>query len=355
MPLTPSEKIRVFQYATNRACAPYRLEGPARALNATGKFLVRTFHSFDRAVFRTLASDADIVVFQRVKMSLAFAKLRNALKQYGKWLVYEIDDDLLHLPPESRFAQKTPANFRQQIQDAIASCDAVQCSTESLAQVLSALHSDVAVFENQLLQTPSGEKQVYAERPAIIAYAAGEDHWLDWLTIKDVFNRTVEQLENNGFSPQVWILGGRNIFDSVQTHNKRYFPLAPHDAYLRIMSQADVSIAPLANNRFNQSKSDVKFLESAAARCAFVASDVVYAKSVQHDRTGLLFHNSEQFAAHLKALVENPTRIVPVVENAHRYVTSERLIEQHIHKRQSAYLRWNEMRSRLAGGRSPAC
>lgn len=285
-----------------------------------------------------------MVIFQRVKMSPAFAKLCDALKTLGKWLVYEIDDDLMHLPPQSRFVRAAPGDYAQRIRDAMAACDTVQCSTHNLGQVLSQTPAEVAVFENQLEQAPPLAEKPRGRRPLVIAYAAGEDHWLDWLTIKNEFNKTVAVLERHGLALQVWILGDRAIFDSVETANKQFFPLAPHNEYLRILSQLDISIIPLADNQFNRCKSDVKFLESAAAGCAVIASELVYAESIEHGRTGMLFANSEQFSSLLENLAVNPEKVRSLTQNAHRYVASQRLIQQHIHKWEATYFRWNEKR-----------
>lgn len=285
-----------------------------------------------------------MVIFQRVKMSPAFTKLRDALKTLGKWLVYEIDDDLLHLPPESRFAQGAPVDYAHRIRDAMTACDAVQCSTHNLRQVLSQTHAEVTVLENQLEQAPPLQEKPRGERPLVIGYAAGEDHWLDWLTIRREFNKTVAVLERHGLVLQVWILGDRAIFDSVETANKQFFPLAPHKEYLRILSQVDIAIIPLADNQFNRCKSDVKFLESASAGCAVIASEVAYSRCIDHQRTGMLFASSAQFSSLLENLAVNPEKIRSLAQNAHRYVASQRLIRQHIHKWEAIYLQWNEKR-----------
>ncbi|MFQ5676586.1 MAG: glycosyltransferase [bacterium] len=308
----------------------------------------------DRAILEDLLAEGDMLILQRVPMSPRLAKLFSALSNTGVVIVFEIDDDLLHLPSGSRFTELTTDDFSARLKQSIMCSHAVQCSTHPLAEVVSELHPEVAVLENQMEQVPRFIHKEIGDRPFIIGYAAGEDHWLDWLTVKDSYNRIIAELEEAGDKVETWIIGDRAIFESIRSDRKTYFPLLNRREYFEVLSCFDISLMPLADIQFNRSKSDIKFLESAACSCAVIASDTVYAESIVHGRTGLLFSEPHEFEKHLCELIRNPIRISHLARNAYNYVKRDRLFHQHIEKWEKTYLNWLFNRNNLCS-KVPAC
>jgi len=341
------ERFHIFQFATSPVCAPYRLWAPGKHLARHENFKVTAFEQMDGKILRSLLKDGDMLIVQRVTMSQKFFKLLTAVNQSGILLVYEIDDDLLNLDPDSRFARTVPGDFSNRIKQAISFSHAVQCSTHRLAKVISEFHREVVVLENQLEHLPPPVDKKMQVRPLIIGYAAGEHHWLDWQTVKDAYNRVIAELENSGHKIETWIMGDKEIYESLDTQNKKYFPLAGHEEYLEMLSCFDISLIPLSDSTFNRSKSDVKFLESASRGCAVIASTTVYSDSIKHEQTGLLFSDQEEFQACLKSLICNPRCIPQLGKNAYNYIKKNRLLSRHINKWEATYRRWFENKSAL--------
>ena len=334
------KKPHIFMYVTNQVCAPYRFEFPAKVINQRQNLKATVFYKMNRDVYKELVEEADILIVQRLPMSDTFNKICQALNSMGKLIVFEIDDDLLHLAPHSRFALMAPPNYAERITQSIQSCQAVQCSTKNLAKVVRQYHSEVTVLENHLEHIPPFfEKQVKNE-VIIIGYAAGEDHYEDWLTIKTAYNEVISQLESEGHRLETWILGDETIFNSVGSHNKKFFPLTSRDNYLQILNQIDISLIPLADIPFNQSKSDIKFLESSAASCAVIASQVVYSNTIKHNETGCLYDSEEEFSLLLRGLILNRRKVVEMARTAHQYANCNRLIHQHIKNWETTYQNW---------------
>jgi len=341
------ERFHIFQFATSPVCAPYRIWAPGKQLARHENLKVTAFEQMDGQILRSLLEDGDMLIVQRVTMSRKFFKLLTAVNQSGILLVYEIDDDLLNLDPDSRFARTVPGDFSDRIKQAISCSHAVQCSTHHLARVISEFHPEVMVLENQLEHLPLPVDKKMQDRPLIIGYAAGEHHWLDWQTVKDAYNRVVTELENSGHKIETWIMGDKAIYESLDTQNKKYFPLASREDYLEMLCYFDISLIPLSGSTFNRSKSDVKFLESASRGCAVIASTTVYSDSIRHEQTGLLFSDQGEFQACLKSLIYNPGRIYQLGKNAYYYVKKNRLLSRHINKWEATYRAWFENKNAL--------
>ena len=342
------DSIHIFQFATNRVCSPYRFEFPGRVLSRFPEIQITRFARLDAKIFETLLREADVLIVQRLPMSPRFAKICRALNARGKLVIFEIDDDLMHLPPDSGYAKKAPSDYAERIADSIRACQAVQCSTIPLARTISRIQPEVVVLENQWGPhlMPFREKS-NPNRPLIIAYAAGEDHYLDWMTVRDKYNQVVGSLEAAGHCLETWVIGDRSIFDSITSPSKRFFPLLPRHAYLELMTKVDIALTPLADIPFNHCKSDVKFLEAAASGAAVLASNVVYASSIKHNETGFLYCNSEEFGNLLMELTQHWELVQTIARNAHDYVSKTRLIEQHISKWLTTYRDWYANRHRL--------
>lgn len=340
------DEIHIYQYASNPVCAPYRFDFPGKLLNQRPGFRVSQFTEFDSKAFAAILNDGDMFFIQRLPMSPTLAKVLSELNRRGIPVIFDIDDNLLQLTPDSRFSQLANANYERRIRQSLEAAQAVQCSTPRLAEALKNIHPEVAVLENQLDAVPSLTKRKIGD-PIIIGYAAGEDHYLDWLTIKERYHETVSDLDALGHPVETYIIGDRAIFESLTTPRKKYLPFLPRQAYLEFLQQIDISLIPLADNAFNRCKSDVKFLESAACGAAVVASQVVFQNCVEHAKTGFLFDTLDEFATVLKRLIRNPALIQNLARNAYDFVSQNRLMQHHLAKWETTYRQWYERRGEL--------
>lgn len=346
-----SAPIHIYQLVSNPVCSPYRLEIPGKALVNCEGIKVTCLTSFGQAEYKAVIHEADIVIVQRLALSPQTQQILDGFRQAGKLIVYEIDDDLIHLNPESRYAKQAPAGYGQSIQACIRACHAVQCSTSRLAERIKAFHTEVAVLPNQLDHVAPFIEKAQRGDPVIVGYAAGQDHHLDWLAIREEYNRAVAELESDGVKMETWIIGDQDIYESLSTTNKRFFPLLPRMKYLQFLRNLNISLCPLADNFFNQSKSDVKYLESAASSSAVLASRVVYGDTVVPGETGALFANAQEFGQQLRKLVKEPQYVSRIAVNAHQFVTATRLIRQHVNEWAEVYRDWFARRKEIMSNR----
>jgi glycosyltransferase involved in cell wall biosynthesis len=82
-------------------------------------------------------------------------------------------------------------------------------------------------------------------------------------------------------------------------------PFEYYPATLRYLN-FDIGIAPVTDSHFNQSKSNIKWLEYSALGVPSVCSKVYpYATSIEHGVTGFLASNDDEWYRALKSLVES--------------------------------------------------
>lgn len=333
------KKLVVYQWLTNYVCAPYRIWIPAQALNQLPDFRVVTIDQMGQRQFDEVYRNANLFLIQRLPM---MPNLDRIIQELQKNIVvaYELDDNLLEIDPQSRFASEAPADYSSRIRACIQACDYVQCSTRPLAEVIRTIHPRVSILENQMLSAPPFRAQALDPQRIVIAYAAGQDHAMDWEMVRSAYIRSLQELEAFGIKVETWIIGDRAIFESIPSEHKKHFPTMPRDPYLEILDRVDISIIPLRDTVFNRCKSDVKFLESASRSAAVLASRTVYANSIIDGQTGLLFDDANSFQHQLVRLAKDRNLANSIAQSAHDYVCHHRLIQDHIQHWANTYRAW---------------
>ena len=94
---------------------------------------------------------------------------------------------------------------------------------------------------------------------------------------------------------QVQVVYDRAFFDALATPHKSFEPLCSYDRYHELLDAADIALLPLEPTRFNQHKSDLKFIECAAHGVAVLASPTVYDRTINDGETGLIYHSIAEF------------------------------------------------------------
>ena len=139
--------------------------------------------------------------------------------------------------------------------------------------------------------------------------------------------------------PGVRALSGTALrfFDALSSPQKAFEPLCSYDRYLELLQAADIALLPLEPTRFNQHKSDLKFVECAANGAAVLASPTVYKRTVDHDQTGLIYHSPTEFGMMLERLIrERPLRR-RLARNAFQFVAQDRMLAHHYQARHEWY------------------
>ncbi|MBR0285172.1 MAG: glycosyltransferase [Selenomonadaceae bacterium] len=220
---------------------------------------------------------------------------------------------------------------------------AMQVSTEPLAEEIREFNPEVRVFRNHLEMLPAlpAEKAAQDRWPVTIFFGAlnREEEWQD---IMPVLNQVAARY---GDRLKFRVLADKQFYQALQTTQKEFIGrqdfydggFVPYPVYVDVLQSADISLLPLQDTVFNRGKSDLKFVESAAAGTVAIASPTVYEKTVEDGKTGFIYRDARQFREILLKLVEDRPLRRKVMEAAYDYVKHNRLLCQHYEERMDWY------------------
>lgn len=237
-------------------------------------------------------------------------------------------------------------DFFQVMQDAeqltFRGVHAVQTSTEPLAEVLRKRNPEVAVFPNAIVSLP--EVVNFQDPGGITLFFGALNRDADWRDLVPVLNDVIAQVRER---LRFQVVHDAGFFEALETPHKAFTPICDYETYLRILGQSEISFMPLDDNAFNRSKSDLKFIEAAAARVTPLASHVVYGDSIRDGETGVLFRNPEELRERLLRLVAMPELTRQIGDNARKYVAEHRMIAYQVARRVAWYRSLWERREEL--------
>lgn len=281
---------------------------------------------------------AEIVVIDRTWRPDVDAEMANALieriRDGGAKIVYHIDDD-----------PSTPAFGAGQfaaVEVFARRADMLIVSTPALALRMLQYNRRARVVPNALderLLVPALGRRlpVFAHEPLVIGYMGTFTHDADLRLI-------VEALRQVGAAATVplalQIVGVTGDGETWRMLQSLPFPVRriappsqeyPHFlAWFSSQLRWQIGLAPLQETDFNGCKSDVKFLDYAAAGAAGIFSKApAYVHSVQHGVTGWLAEATvESWRDGLLALIADADLRRTLAANAQRYLLAERTLAQ---------------------------
>ncbi len=277
-----------------------------------------------------LPQEEKVFIWQRSMLSYPgdIPKIK-ALLERDYLIVAETDDDPLWRP---EYAQGQFFNFR--------GCHCVQTSTETLAEYLREFNPNVAVFPNHLPYLPAPRTYNVEDNSVTIFFGAFRREE-DWQPIMPAINRLIHKYQNR---LRFQVIYDQQFFAALPTTQKQFEPICPYERYQEILRTCDIALLPLNPTRFNQMKSDLKFIECAGHGVTVLASPTVYEKTIIEGETGLIYRSPEDFALKLEELIVNTQLRRNLAANAYEWVSHNRLLSQHYRQRFNWYC---EMRDRL--------
>ena len=222
---------------------------------------------------------ADLLLTQRhaVPDAAAAEALAAHCRGSGMRLIYDLDDDLLGLPPEhpdaARLAPRAGA-----VAAMLRLADLVTVSTPALAARIAPLRADAVVVANALDERIWGDPPSSRPRrapPVRLLCMGTATHEADFALIAPALARLVGQfgariaIEVIGVTTQVALPEG--VTRLAPPGSVASYPAFVH--WLRAQPAWDIGLAPLADSAFNACKSPIKLLDYAALGLAAVASD----------------------------------------------------------------------------------
>lgn len=198
---------------------------------------------------------------------------------------------------------------------------AVQTTTEHLATVLRPRNPNLAVFPNAMHALPWVRN--YRDPRHLTLFFAAFNRGGDWLPLLPALNAA---LKAAGERLSVVVMHDRALFDALVTSRKKFLPMSDYDTYLDTLAGCEISLMPLSDSPFNRAKSDLKFIEAAAARVLPLASPVVYENSIIDGQTGLIFRTPEELHDRLLRVVAQPELGRRIADAARTQIAANRML-----------------------------
>jgi glycosyltransferase involved in cell wall biosynthesis len=237
------------------------------------------------------------------------------LKDAGKRLVYDIDDDIFNIPPSNpayhvltRDAQ-TAALACMGIADVVTTTSSIlgeriqgELPNTAIKVIPNALELGEGWIDLENIGSPDGNKRIFWQGSAT--------HEEDWIECIEAIDAVMQERDNViltilGYLPSLVQarLGLPHWQGRVEylgfNDSETYFNLIKH-------IRADVGIAPLQLTPFNQAKSPIKWIEYSMMGIPTVASDVEpYNLIMESSKSGLLVRRHEEWKSAIDLCFDN--------------------------------------------------
>jgi GT2 family glycosyltransferase/glycosyltransferase involved in cell wall biosynthesis len=247
---------------------------------------------------------ADVIATQRYAIpdSAAADALAAHAKASGARLIYDLDDDLLHIPRDHPDADMLRPRARV-VMRMLRHADRVVVSTPSLAASLRGVRDDAVVVGNALDErlwglSPPARRDAPHQGPVRLLCMGTATHDADFALIQPALARLVEtfhgrvRIDMLGFSSQTrlpeWVRRVTMPATAAQSYPAFVNWIADQPPW-------HMGLAPLLDTAFNRCKSPLKTLDYGALGLAVLASDgPVYKGSVADGPGGMLVRNTAE-------------------------------------------------------------
>lgn len=302
-----------------------------------------------------------VFIFFRCPYTDTIGEFIESAKEMNKTVLYDIDDLVIdtkytdqvkYLKTISEEERKNYNDGVNRMQRTLKLCDAAITTTERLAHELQNYVPEVfinrntasdrmvelsekAVYERDILpyipQNQLNSKDLNKQSKCIrllrnrenkirLGYFSGSiTHNDDFKMILPVIERIMEEYEN----VELHIVGELDIPESLILYKNRIItrPFVNWEQLPKLISSVDINLVPLENTIFNEAKSENKWIEAALVKVVTIASNIgAFQRMVEHNMTGLLCNNSEEWYVNLKLLIEDKNKRKLLAEQAYTYV-----------------------------------
>lgn len=315
-----TQPLRIWGWAADASgCQAYRIRFPFMAMKEMDPNLVLGLGSTITDKAKDLAN---IVIGQRVCMEGPSKLWQRWAREGQKKLVYELDDDLWNIDPanEKAYYFFRDMGIQKRLKENIQVAHVVTVSTPELGDEVfrQTGHRNIHVVPNAV---PAWLLEHEAEKNHHVGWGGSPTHHGDFTRLRHGMSTFLKRNPGKTFHTIGMDYAEWMKLPPAQCHHTKWVP-TPEDFFRTI--DYTVGVAPLADSHFNQSKSDIKYLELAALGIPTIASDVAPYRSIVHGETGLLVKDDHMWSRHLKATVDDPEMFAEIGQAAKKYVADNR-------------------------------
>ncbi|MCX8086716.1 MAG: glycosyltransferase [Rhodocyclaceae bacterium] len=266
LPWKPLPRLLAFP-ADEMGCGHYRVIEPFTAARVAGIIDGHLdfvhLSPYDMAVF-----DADAIFLQRQTMDDQLEHLRTYRRFFKGKLIYEIDDLTTHVPVTSLHKAHIHKDIALRLRKGFELCDRLIVTTEPLKEAFAPIAPQIRVVPNYLDREKWGSLTSQRRRGAKprVGWAGGVSHTGDLALIIDLVKATHKEVD--------WVFMGFCL-EEIKPYVKELVPGIATPQYPAKLAtlDLDLAVAPLAENAFNECKSNLRLLEFGALGWPVIASD----------------------------------------------------------------------------------
>ncbi len=299
-----------------------------------------------------IAQEFDVVWIHFIDNPRVFAWLKVACDKYGTKIVMDIDDNFLDVPssnPAHKVIKKGEGK-RAELTTILSFCDALTVSTVPLKEKLYTHFKEVTGVEKKVFVIPNYNdikdwnfKPVEKGDGIVIGYIGGLSHHGDLKMIWSALQEVLTKYPNVSLQ----IIGQYTHKEGIKMVKKwaqdlrnRVLLVQPSATFLDYplwISQMpwNIGIAPLVDDKFNNCKSHIKWMEYSMYEIPVIASnvypyskDVLGTKTIEDGVTGILA-NQDEWVDKLSMLIENKELREKIGKQAKEYIKNNWQYDQH--------------------------
>ena len=260
-----------------------------------------------------------LAIFYRVPGFDSVLAIINEAKRLRLPTVWEVDDFIFDrevLAGSKTLARLDKSTFEQLLhgadlyRKAMLLCDRGIASTSALAEAMkTAGVPEVDVIENALdrqtlavAEKVGRKRRVRQDGIVRIVYGSGTNtHHVDFLEAAPSIVKVLKKISH----VRLRIIGELDLPDTFLSclEQVERLPACTYEEYFESLSDCDISIAPLENYIFNESKSNIKYLEASILKLPSVCSPrAAFSQVITHGEDGFLCDTEEEWEAALTLL-----------------------------------------------------
>lgn len=317
----------------------YRVHQPAAAL--AGLPGVQVIEVHPAAAARDAAALAADLLVLTMTLDLEALRLIRQRRLLGLPTVVEVNDYLPDVQPWNPAASTWQDRRGHQLFHAlIRAADGCQFSSEGLAKRLAHQARAAAVFPNHLHAVAPERLRPLEPGPGPlrIGWGGSAGHRDDLASIAPALISWLQQHPD----VQLELMADAPLaepFQALPAHQFRLRSPSSLADYLAWLPTLDIGLAPLLPTAYNACRSDVKFLEYAAAGVVPVLQNHGPYRALAEQGLSPAFETPEHLVSLLEQLVVDAEHRRCCARTAERYVRDQRRLEDHIEERLHFYSR----------------
>lgn len=259
----------------------------------------------------------DLVVFNRTS-TIEFGAFKELKKEYGFKVWCDVDDYWELYADHYMYDTWKKTQMTKRILDSITMADIVTTTNKRLLAEIVKYNPHCKIIPNAL---PFGHEQYAPDRTESekirFCYTGGPSHCKDLKSIKGFFDATVSNMFL--LKKASFVMAGWDKLGANEELDKMYYTMCicPNfqtrkglslHRYMEHYNNAEVSMCPLENNKFNTFKSNLKIIEAGAMGLPVIASNMYpYLEDVEMENTGVLFCNTtKDWMQAVRMFTDNP-------------------------------------------------